>query len=78
MSRRPTWQDLVIVVGGVYGPVHEHVAQLRAEGVDDGAAAYAISKAMERAMRGEVPGPAAVSMEAYRAGRARIGHACYR
>lgn len=78
MSRRPTWQDLVIVVGGVYGPVHEHVAQLRAEGVDDGAAAYAISKAMERAMSGETPGPAAVPMARYREQCGRIGHALYR
>lgn len=75
---RPEWQEMQIVLGGVVGKVYEHVAQLRAEGVDDGAAAYAISAAMNRALEGERPGPAAVSMARYREQRETIGHAGYR
>lgn len=78
-KRRPgDWRDMQVVIGNVIGTVSEHAAQLRAEGIGDDAAAYAISSAIGRACDGEKPGPLVLTMEQYRASQAKLKRAVWR
>jgi len=61
--------SMIVVVGGISGTVVEHITLMREEEQSDRAIDYFIGHAIDHALGGEVPGPAAVSMAAYRAYR---------
>lgn len=61
--------DHTIVIGGIVGTVAEHVALLREEGQSDRCIDYFVGHALDRALDGQVPGPASVPMAAYKASR---------
>jgi hypothetical protein len=55
-----------IVIGGIVGTAAEHAELLKAEGQSDRCIDYFIGNALERALEGWRPGPAAVPMSAYK------------
>jgi hypothetical protein len=59
--------DSTIVIGGIVGTVGEHVRLMQDEGQSDRCIGYFIGHALDRALDGWEPGPAAVPMSVYEA-----------
>jgi hypothetical protein len=57
---KPSIWETEIVIGGLVGTVRQHAYLNDLEHVDPFASAYSISKALDRALDGEKPHPAAV------------------
>jgi hypothetical protein len=64
--------DHTIIIGGIVGTVAEHVALMREEGQTDRCIDYMVGHALGLAIDGQVPGPAAVPMAAYKASKGTV------
>lgn len=69
VTTRNSLGSTIVVIGGIYGTVVEHIQLMREEEQSNRSIDYFVAHALDHALNGAVPGPAAVSMTAYRAYR---------